>query len=241
MNNIKLPSNLAKKRSQHGNALFIILIGIGLFAALSYAVSQMLNGGGTTGSITKETAALKATEILDYARAVRDSVHDLQISNGCSDEDISLENLVEGGYVNGANTSCQVFHSSGGGVSYILPSNEWLNQSQSGSSYFRKWWIVPVFVEDVGSADKRELVMNLPYVDLQICLQINEKLGITNPSGNLPGTDGTNWVKFQGDYDDSTTGAIESLNGISQIQGKNVGCYLNQASDVIFYQVLIAR
>ena len=74
--------------SEKGSVIFIILIAIILFAALGYAVSNMMRGPSNIGN---ETAGIYASEILTYAQSVREAVHMMRISNGCDDSQISFE------------------------------------------------------------------------------------------------------------------------------------------------------
>ena len=70
-----------------GNALFLILIAVALFAALSYAVTQSGRGGG---SIDKEQESLYISEIAQYFALVESEVQKLRIVNGCSVAEISV-------------------------------------------------------------------------------------------------------------------------------------------------------
>lgn len=58
-------------RSLHGNVLFLVLIAVALFAALSYAVTQSGRGGGTTD---KEAAIIMAAQISQEVAAIQTAV-----------------------------------------------------------------------------------------------------------------------------------------------------------------------
>ncbi len=109
-------------KNQNGSVLIYIFIVVALFAALSYVVSQMIRGDGQ--SISKETSALYASEILQYSATIRNGIQDLRISNNCADDEISFENNIVEGYENTnapTNYSCHIFHPAGAGISWTRP------------------------------------------------------------------------------------------------------------------------
>ncbi len=103
-----------------GNALFLILIAVALFAALSYAVTQSGRGGG---AIDRETLQIEVARVLEYAASMQKAVERMQLINGCSDYDISFEHSFIAGYEHtpAARDDCKIFHVDGGGISYMPP------------------------------------------------------------------------------------------------------------------------
>ena len=99
-----------------GNALFLILIAVALFAALSYAVTNAGQGGG---SIDKEKELLKEAETNNCTAYIERGLNKLQYLNGCSKGEISYE-LADGTNANDdapANKSCHLFHPNGADMS----------------------------------------------------------------------------------------------------------------------------
>ena len=247
------------RKNEEGSALFYILIGVVLFAALSYTVAGMMRSGNAD-MIGEEQANLAAGEILDYARAMRQSVQQMKISNGCNDTDISFENSIVSGYTNGTNTSCQVFHSNGGGMNYVAPSEKWLDASQSSEMRYGEWFIPQHgCVIGVGNnpgnsngdcastAEQAELTLHMPFIKREICLAIIDKLGSAaqssgNPYKDFNNTWGGSRPKFTGTYA-SNTGIDRA-----ELSGELAGCYEGFSSSsnppegsYNFFQVLIAR
>lgn len=72
---------------QNGNALFLILIAVALFAALSYAVTQ---SGRGSGDINRETENLQASQMLQYLNQIRTEVQRMILVKGCADTDITF-------------------------------------------------------------------------------------------------------------------------------------------------------
>jgi hypothetical protein len=218
-----------KRAGESGNIMIYILIAVILFAALSYTVAQMMRGGADIG---QEKSSMAASEILEYAHAVRQAVQNLKISNACEDEDISFENTVVAGYTNGVNTKCQIFHPDGGALNWVTPSE---------SITAQPWFFQGVYaIQSVGTGNT-DLIMSVSNIPESVCTIINERLDVPNPSGP-PENDGFDTtVKFTGTY--SPPGSTAGNNGEEgHFSGKMAACFDGPpAGTYHFYQVLIAR
>ena len=74
---------------EKGTALFLILVAVVLFAALTYAVTQSSNGNAV--SMSREVADNKATELVSYANLIRDAINRLLL-RGCDERQVSFQN-----------------------------------------------------------------------------------------------------------------------------------------------------
>tara|TARA_B100000686_G_scaffold334513_1_gene401865 strand:- start:4 stop:720 length:717 start_codon:yes stop_codon:yes gene_type:complete len=108
-----------------GNALFLILIAVALFAALSYAITNSSRGGG---NLDKEQQMIDNAVNEQCVASVEYGENKLKIINGCSVAELSYE-LSDGTNENPSNpsdTSCFLFHRDGAGVipcgSYLDPT-----------------------------------------------------------------------------------------------------------------------
>lgn len=247
----------SRNNAQSGNILFFLLVAIALFAALGFTVSNMIRSERPQ-SFDQERAGLLAGEILALGNNYRQAVQDLRISNGCEDEDISFEHADLSGYTHSpvADDDCKVFGFSGGaGLSYVAPPAEWLDSTQSaktryGEIVFSGEVCVAGLPDgawngcDSDSIDNEELLMIVPFVKKDICLRINDDLGITNPGDDAPVDDGCSWSNvFDGTYSDA-----ESLGAASgELESKLQGCYRHDSNcgthDGTYhvYQTLIRR
>lgn len=102
---------LNPSQNSKGNVLFLILIAVALFAALSFAVVNSTRTGDD-GGVQKTTDRLKAQQFIDFGDNVRLAVQRLRI-NG-----VSTANLDFGRNATGSNA---VFHPDGGGAVWIEP------------------------------------------------------------------------------------------------------------------------
>jgi len=66
------------KRLEKGNALFLILIAVALFAALSYAVTQ---SGRSGGGVDKEQAIISASNLVQQMNYIRTEIQRLYVLN----------------------------------------------------------------------------------------------------------------------------------------------------------------
>ena len=252
--------------NERGSAIIWILIMVALFAALNYAVSRGSRSGGAT--ISKEQAAVAATEIIDYARLVKQTVQTLQI-NGCSDTEISFENTKVAGYTNPnapSDNSCHIFDLAGGGINYLIPKDDWMDglATSEASGHYETWyttaqnWITGLGTDDVASActggggdnNCYELITGVPFIKKDVCVAINKKLGWgTDDTGTPYQDDGFSYANsttefFTGTYDVtvSTNMGLATPSNYSNIM---TGCIEGDSTPpsgtYSFFQVLIAR
>lgn len=232
---------------QNGNALFLILIAVALFAALSYAVTS---SGRGSASVTKEKNVIEAARIIDQAGLVEQTISRLRLINGCSDTQISFENTVVTGYTNGsapADRKCHVFDPAGGALGWPdIPAatNTALPYLFTGSVIMKNIG-TGVFPPAPPTADGVELAMFLPINSLELCLELNRKLGL--PVTSL-GVDWSPNIKFAGAY--SVSNLFPDDGGtVTPFYGARSGCLqtyagyypLTSGASWFFFHVLIAR
>lgn len=242
--------------SQSGSAFFIILLAIAMFAGLSYAVYK---GSRTTASyITEDQARLMAREIVSYADAIAKAVHTLRL-RGVTENQLDVSTLVHAlidstptSMPNPACTSdsCRVFNISGGAVNAARAPETAINTAiaeaqniQPGSARF-----YVQAVKDIGS-NLGDLVMQIPFLKKDVCLKINDLVGVTNPGGNPPvdgvGAGGSNWFPYSGNMSTFPTVSGISLGDTSaEIAAKSVFCTQEpggSGNQYYFHAVMLAR
>lgn len=245
------------RNTSSGNAVFIVLIAIVLLGALTYSLAPGRRG---TTTMDREKAAIAANEIIEYMVAVGSAVESIMM-NGADVADISFENETVTGYEHTpvADVSYRVYDTRGGGVLYTSAKSDWLDQSLSSSFSFSQW-VVPegVCINDVGSGGvidggcdlgddeaQADLVIFLPYVKREICLNINEKSGVENPSDEPP-VDNCPYNMSAADY---FTGSFDPNNALvsTNLRGKRTACFQADScgpggsSPYVAYHVLAGR
>lgn len=165
-------------KNNKGNVLFIILIAVALFAALTYVVSSSFRGG--TSDITDEKARVGAGELLRSMDEISQGFHFLWTQRECSMDDISFEHPAT------APHDCDIFHPDGASISYpdnlldyqdnpahnvgiftFIDPDLWVNGGGAGDYY----------VDGLGTT-AQELMIRLIFADETICKNINK---LVNP------------------------------------------------------------
>ena len=203
-----MPQNKSKKsHPESGNVFIFILLGVVLFAALSFSVSRGFRSS-TTSAMSAREAELTATDIITYAQRVERAVNRLR-RNGCSENEISFENAQVSGYSFTTRDKCKVFDSTGGKLSYAFPSNIdsagfWMFSGRScitgvgPSAEGTNCWS--------DSLDNEELVIILPRMtSREVCESLNKSLHDVRTINQNTG-DGDwdeNTKKFVGVFTDS--------------------------------------
>lgn len=250
-------------RGASGNVLFLILIAVALFAALSYAVTQSSKGGG--GNISRDKAKLIASEIVQYATQMEQTISRMKLINKCADTQISFENSVVAGYINAnapADKRCHVFDANGGGLSYEdLPEN-WGDTGYSAQTHYGH----PFFTSDLciptqgsarnpcwnsGLTTDKPIALVVPYIQEEICAAINKGQDIAPENGGVwEDFNGLfHWNRFVGVFTAANKPTPDTSSGYpyqSNVWRKSGFCAGNQANNptpgsYVYIHVLVAR
>ena len=242
----------AHKINQSGNVLFLILIAVALFAALSYAVTQSSRSGGSNAD--KEKTDLQLNVIADYASDLRVAVTRIMAA-GCSDQMINTTSpswSQPWPYTNErapADESCNIFSPKGGGVVWQKPAQ--LSRDTGAIEYVISG---SMNVSNVGTGQNEMLFF--AQVPRQACLDVNTKLGISNPSGNPPydsfgnslGPPCPNYMCFGDGTHNSPdmyyviAGDVAGASTTAELRGRTEGCFHNtNGNKYYYYSVLLAR
>lgn len=170
-----------KQRDQSGNVLFLILIAVALFAALSYVVTNSSRSGG--GDSLREKERLAASELLNYIVSVRSGVLRMLIS-GVPAERLSAytpNRRTNNGAANTWNDNpscttddCRIF-SNKNGVIYKAFTHHAIADDGSfppGESAPGENDIVLINVEGIGS-EENEIALRIGRITPRICNAIN--------------------------------------------------------------------
>jgi len=173
---------------ERGNVLFIILIAVALFAALSYAVTSSSRSSGDNSK--EEEEELEVAKVLNYLSHVSFGVTRIRASGTpLSQIDFYTNKRItsEGDVVVRDNelcieTTCEVFSADGGGVSYYaFPELGEVDPLPNGHlpSYLRPGeldaWLVNI--HDVGT-ELPEMALIISSVKPELCEKINQKFEI---------------------------------------------------------------
>lgn len=234
--------------AERGNVLFLILIAVVLFAALSYAVTQSSRTGG--GDAGRETNLISSAEISQYPAAVKTAIVRM-IINGTTYEQLKF-NPPSAFSGLGANLSQGVFHPSGGASVFQNAQPDAMVSGTPGVWYFNpNFEVENIGTTSAGSPDGNEFIAFLPGLKKAICSRINEELGLPYGS-SIPVTNIT-LVSLQVNYDDTASDTIPNETKIigdtassgassAPLSGQPFGCFETAtAGTYAYYQVLSER
>ena len=177
---------MKKTTNQKGNVLFLILIAVALFAALSYAVTQSSRSGGDA---SRETNILNAAQLTQYPTSIRTAVLRLVI-DGYQDTNILYTNPASI-VTNSASEPYQVFATIGGGAIYQNAPGDMMQSggiNETGQWYINMDFEIPELGRTaVANLAGNELTAFLPGITESVCTRINLEANIlTNPTTPNP-------------------------------------------------------
>jgi len=233
---------------EQGNVLFLILIAVALFAALSYAVTQSTRSGG--GDASDEGNLVNSAQITQYPASVRTSIVRMVIG-GADVETLEFnapEDFDDCTTVNGVQARC-VFHPDGGGATHQNAPGEIMASGTAGAWRFNAENEINL-IGRTGSggpdANSADLIAFLPGVTNGICERINSELGI---SGDIEETgidydSASDMVNTGGSptaiCDGSCSGGTIGESPAEAFDAQPFGCFTEGTTNV-YYHVLIER
>lgn len=236
---------LTNARQDAGNILFLILLAIVLFAALSYAVTQSMRGGGRGAE--NEKLDLAISEVQNYSASVKTSLQRLTMMKDCKHNQLSFYSpsykysanyyAGEAQYGVSGSNSCHVFDTSNSMSTNFVERPKYLEGKVTQSGYEDYVFTGQSAISGVGKACS-QIIMLLP-VTREMCLRYNEKMGVTNTGGEPPvfafGNPAQNNQKY------GRSGIYTAMCGMStptrlgdqgttdpkalELTGKSTGCY----------------
>lgn len=230
--------------SEHGNALWFILIAVVLLGALTMILSRGGTSVNQSGDV--EQLRIKSGQILRYTKSIEAAIQQMIQIRGISENNISFENATTAtDYTNTNCTSndCKIFNVEGGGMAYknfsgINDGSDWIFNSSNnvGTS------AGPIGTTAAGTGN--DLLMLLPNVDTDLCIQINRDLSV-GTAGTLP-TDagGIDTSAFTGAYASGGPTILDGDPTPFELDKHNAGCFTDTLPNpdvTYFYYVLLAR
>lgn len=233
--------------TESGNVLFLILIAVALFAALSYAVTSSTNSGG--GDANDESALVNSAAITQYPASIKTAMIRMQVSNGVDPLEFKFDVPP---FTSLTDTTTGVFHPDGGGATYSQSNPDVMVQGGAATNADGDWYFNYDFeVENISttgaSSAGNEIIAFLPDIKQSICSKINDELGITGIPVLSSGITVTTMMDEDSGYTVSTAAPAANMIGgtnlgAAELDGKPYGCFRNTGTGpYTYYHVLLER
>ena len=233
-------------KAQEGNVLFLILIAVALFAALSYAVTQSSRGGNNA---SKETNILNSAQITQYPTQIRTAVLRMMI-DGNDPANLLFNTPADFTTLSTNGTSnLGVFHPNGGEAVYQQPASGLVSTTVNSD---QRWYFNANYeIGNIGLPSVGEIVAFLPGISSAMCTKLNEEYGITGIpefGADVLGGATTDADISKGEGTDSVASAaydtdLGHIDFPSDLDGQPFGCFENNSGTgiYVYYHVLVER
>lgn len=240
------------RKGERGNVLFLILIAVALFAALSYAVTSSSRSGG--GDANEESALVRSAQITQYPSSVRTTMIRMMVSNSVDPTDMIFagpDTFTTGtADCDDATTEIPncVFHPNGGGATKTNVPADMMAGTTAGQWYFTAdYEILDIGTSGAATAaspDGNDIIAFLPGITSGLCAKINEELGIVGDPVSAADWDiagaGTDEM-LSGYTIPNETDVIGDEAGTAMLAGQAFGCFEDSGGEFIYYHVLLER
>ena len=227
------------KQSNHsdGNVLFLILIAVALFAALSYAVTSTQRG--TQPDISEDKIASEVSGLLTFTASLRTASQRAAFNAGVSGDQVLYNNDIYASN-NGsrflvmgtpANPALYVFHPQGGNlspitftnISYICSSSNCTTSGFTKPGHLR---FLNVNIPGVGSSEP-DVALIFPAMTAEACKYVNKVLGLGFSGVGFPNAyvDNTAYQNTTAAVAPGVPDPADAFGNASKIFGKYEFCY----------------
>lgn len=243
---MKFNKNVQGKGGESGNVLFLILIAVALFAALSYAVTQSTRSGA--GDTASETNLISSAQLTQYPAGIRTSVVRMLIG-GIAVDDLLFNSPSDfGSVITSTYEPRAVFHPAGGNATYQLAPLDVVTAGGGQWFYNAEIQIQNIGITNAGQAAGNDIVAFLPNISTGICRRMNEEVGI---NGDIPDESAIASADISISIEDTTSPSADFptadgpiLNGDGsppELIGQPFGCFKASDNVNVYYHVLVER
>lgn len=234
-----------EREGERGNVLFLILIAVALFAALSYAVTQSTRSGA--GTSDNETSLINSAQLTQYPAGLRTAV--VRMIIGGTDVN-NLEFNGPSQFSSLTSPAWGVFEPSGGGATYSQAPADIMAGGTPGTWVFNGENQIHLVGSSTGTATPDatsvDVIAFLPGISLSVCQKINSELGLPDGTPNpIPTESGIDYATQMTDASQGLCnggcGATIGLDaGSVELEGQPFGCF-QDGSLYVYYHVLVER
>ena len=237
-------TTISKRPAERGNVLFLILIAVALFAALSYAVTQSSRSG--SGDAGSETNLVNSAQITQYPSSVRTSIIRMMVSKGIAVDQLVFDKPPYTDLTTASLRERGVFHPEGGGSTYADAAAEVMENGLPGPWYFNgSLEVANVGTSTASSVAGNEIIAFLPGVKRSVCEKVNEQLGITgdvNSDVDLSGSADNMITATTAIADDNLILGDGPSTDTVGLAGQAFGCFRNNnTTTYVYYHVLVEQ
>ncbi len=233
-----------KRQGERGNVLFLILIAVALFAALSYAVTQSTRSGG--GDASNEKSLVSSAALTQYPASLKTTIVRMMVSNNVSVDELTFDTPSNFSSQLTSDTlrTANVFYPGlGGGATYVKAPTDVIS-SGPGDWIFNARNRVANIGSDATDASAVDIVAILPNVKQSVCSKVHSQLGIaavpTISGAEVATTASTQKLAANPAITYTAGNVIGSLSGTNALNGQPQGCFI-QSSVYYYYHVLVER
>jgi hypothetical protein len=230
---------MSGRSSESGNVLFLILVAVVLFAALSYAVTR--STGGSKG-VEDDASVIDAAQLVQYPAGIRTAIMRMVIGGA---DPTSLEFNAPADFSMLSSNVSGVFHPEGGAAGFQDAAPGIMMNGQPGAWYFNAEFEVEYMgLQIPGDFAGNDIVAFLPGIREGVCRRVNREGGAGDIIPNVTTDISASYTAFMDDQYAAPSNEVhlgQAGNGSDVLAGQQQGCFRNNGGDFVYYHVLVER